>query len=231
MPQLDDSQSPTHQEIHMNFQVEIGFNAAALSAISDLTAAIRGLQPQTTVVSGAVTGEQTKPAATSTAKKSEPESAAPENDDPVTIYWFDSASDEVGTVEGEEAFKALKKKRAKAVKWTESKYKAKLAEQEAAANAETEEVGEDEVPTQQDLIDAFSAYLPLDLDKAERATRVEFVKPLLERFGAKKASEIAEQHRKLAINLVKRKMAGEDIDPTSAKFAEICAEIEDESLV
>mgnify|MGYP000999457626 CR=1 FL=1 len=218
----------------MNFQVEIGFNAAALSAISDLTAAIRGLQPQTTVVSGAVTGEQTKPAATSTAKKSEPESAAPENDDPVTIYWFDSASDEVGTVEGEEAFKALKKKRAKAVKWTESKYKAKLAEQEAAANAETEEVGEDEVPTQQDLIKAFSAYLPAEMeDGEEREARRSFVKAMLQRFGARKASEIAEQHRKLAINLVERKIAGQDVDPTSSKFAEICAEIEaeDESLV
>lgn len=218
----------------MNFQVEIGFNAAALSAISDLTAAIRGLQPQTTVVSGAVAGEQTKPAAASTAKKIEPETASPESDDPVTIYWFDSASDEIGTVEGEDAFKALKKKRAKAVKWTESKYKAKLAEQEAAANAETEEVDEDEVPTQQDLIKAFSTYLPADMvDGEERQDRRDFVRAIVTRFGAKKASEIAEQHRKLAINLVKRKMAGQDVDPTSSKFAEICAEIEgeDDNLV
>lgn len=220
----------------MNFQVEIGFNAAALSAISDLTAAIRGLQPQAIVMSGAVTGEQAKPAAASTAKKSEPESAAPENDDPVTIYWFDSASDEIGTVEGEEAFKALKKKRAKAVKWTESKYKAKLAEQEAAANAETEEEAgkESDVPTKEDLIKAFSTYLPAEMeDGAEREARRAFVKAMLQRFGAKKASEIAEQHRKLAINLVERKIAGQDVDPTSSKFAEICAEIEaeDESLV
>jgi len=213
----------------MNFNVEIGFNSTALTAISELTQAIRALAPAQIVVEKPVVkaAETTKP------KVEQQEPETPEAAEPETIYWFDSAADEVGTVEGEDAFKALKKKRAKLVKFTKSKYDAKVAELEAKAAAAQEEQEEpetdDEPPSVDDVIEVFSSYLPTTLDKAERDERVAFVKPLLERFGAKKATELAEQHRKLAINLVKRKMAGEDIDPTSSKFAEVCEE--EESLV
>lgn len=207
----------------MSFQVEIGFNAAALAAISELTQAIRGLANG----SGPLEVKPTVSAETPKTEKSKENAEAEETGGP--IYWLDNKAGEVGVVDSEAAFKTLKKQNANVVKTTESKYKAKLAEIEAAANAQQDEGTDDEPPSVQDVIDAFSAYLPADLDADERKLRAAFVKPLLERFGAKKATELAEQHRKLAINLVKRKMAGEDIDPTSGKFAEICEE--DESLV
>lgn len=203
----------------MNFQVEIGFNAAALSALNELTQAIRSI--------GSVTA--TNPAPVDTVPTEPVKSKAEPEEPSGAIYWLDNKAGEVGIVDDEAAFKALKKKNANVVKTTESKYKTKLAEIEAAANAAQDEGTDDEPPSVQDVIDAFSAYLPTDLDADERKQRAAFVKPLLERFGAKKATELAEEHRKLAINLVKRKMAGEDIDPTSGKFAEVCEE--DESLV
>ena len=72
-----------------------------------------------------------------------------------------------------------------------------------------------------EAFEAGLATLQAQLDAAERKVRHAFVKPMLERFGAAKASEIADEHRALAINLVQRKMAGEDIDPTDAEFEEI----------
>lgn len=215
----------------MNFQVEIGFNPAAMAAISELTQAIRLLRPTATVeVSttgpAASAASTTKPTKTEDAGKADADSEA----EAVTVYWLDAKANKVGTVEGDAAFKALKKKNPDAVKVTESKYKAKLAELEKAANAAADDDDDQEPPSVDDVIEAFSAYLPADLDKSERAERAAFVKPLLERFGAKKATELLPEHRKLAINLVQRKMAGEDIDPSSGDFAELCEEAE-ESLV
>lgn len=104
---------------------------------------------------------------------------------------------------------------------------AKAAAEKAAAVA----TSTDSVPTVDDLVAAFSAYLPKDLDKEERADRYAFVKPMLQRFGAAKASEILPEHRALAIELVNRKAAGEDIDPTAANFDQFDSDEGDESLV
>ena len=82
----------------------------------------------------------------------------------------------------------------------------------------------EEFPTVEDVIDVFTQYLPKDLDADERSRRHKFVRPMLQRFGVEKATAIAPENRALAIDLVKRKMAGEDIDPERANFA-------DESLV
>lgn len=213
----------------MSFQVEIGFNAAALAAISELTQAIRSIGKAAAITSVTIADDKGELAAALAGKQATGNETPADDKPSETIYWLDNKAGEVGTVESEDKFKALKKKNPNVVKTTESKYKAKLAEIEAAANAQQEESTGDEPPSVQDVIDAFSSYLPADLDADERAERAAFVKPLLQRFGAKKATELAEEHRKLAINLVKRKMAGEDIDPTSGKFAEICDE--DESLV
>ena len=57
---------------------------------------------------------------------------ANENSEAVTIFWFSSATNTTGTVDSEDAFKALKKKDAKVVKITEAKYQAKLAERISA---------------------------------------------------------------------------------------------------
>ena len=154
-----------------------------------------------------------------------------------------------GKVDTEAEYKALKKKAAGTYKVTESIYNEKLAElkakseadaqakkdaaaaakadkaaqakKEASATKAKKEAAPADAPSEEDLIAAFQAYLPKDLSKEERAERHAFVKPLLQRFGAQRATELAEEHRALAINLVQRKMNGEDIDPTSGEFAEV----------
>lgn len=211
----------------------IGLSPETIAVLSDLASAIRSISGTTIkgpITSGtAVDGKK----AESPASKEDAAKAEDKKEDAV-IYWFSSASGKFGEVVGEEAFAALKKKDAKTVKWTQDKYEKavkKAADEAAAAKAAAADSDDDEgeVPSLQDVIDAFGAYLPSDLDKAERAVRAGFVKPMLARFGAGKASELPEEHRRLAINLVQRKAAGQDVDPETSEFEEF--EAEDESLV
>lgn len=205
---------PSSIAINLN----VAFNAETLAAVNSLAAAISasgnaGAAPATSAAN-VKAGGAGKAVDTNTGKDAENDSPA------VTIYWFSSATNEVGTVDSEDAFKALKKKDAKVVKFTEAKYQAKLAELEAAKNTGGSEE-DDEVRTEQDLIDAFGAYLDPSLDEDEKAERRAFVSPLVKRFGAKKASAIPEEHRKLALNLLARKEAGEDVDPENDEFEAI----------
>lgn len=218
----------------MSLNVTIGLNEETLAALNSLTAAIVGIQGGVSAPAAAASVADTsktaaktatKPAATKT-KAQEPE-VDEEPAEPVTIYWFSSATNTTGKVDSEEAYKALKKKDPKTVKYTEEKYKAKLAELEAAAAEEEEEADEEEAPTEQDIIAAFGAYLPADLSEEEKAERRPFVKAILDRFGAKKATALPEKHRRLAINLVQRKMAGEDVDAENDEFQAI----DEDSLV
>lgn len=220
----------------MSFNVTIGLNDETLTALNALTAAIKALgagavsaAPSAAVIessaketSAALAKAEEKPAAKATTKAKVEEEA---EEEAVTIYWFSSASNTVGIVDSEEAFKALKKKDPKTVKYTEAKYKSKLAELEAAAEeAEEEEAAEEDdapAPTEKDIIAVFGAYLPADLDDDEKAERRPFVKAILDRFGAKKATALPEEHRRLAINLVQRKMAGEDVDVENDEFQEV----------
>lgn len=223
----------------MSFNVTIGLNAETLSALNDLTAAIKGISaagsitaPETVVSNTAADtpAKAEKPATKAKAKAAEKEEAA----EPVTIYWYSSASGEVGIVESEAEFKALKKADAKTVKITEDKYQALLAKQgEAEEEQEEETVEEDDapIPTDKDIIRVFGEYLPKDLDKAERAKRAPFVKAILDRFGAPRATELPEEHRRLAINLVERKLAGEDVDPKKDGYQEVSRDDEDDQLV
>lgn len=199
----------------MSLQVTIGFNPEALSAIAELTAAIRGISGGTVV--------NTAPAATSKPASKPATKADDEETGPVT--WANHAKGTFGEVADEKAFVALKKKDAKIVKTTAAQHAELVAKAEAAAAEEEEE----EFPTEEDVLNAFGGYLPADLDKAERAVRVKFVKPLLERFGAAKATQLAPEHRKLAINLVLRKAAGQDVDPVDGEYEEF--EAEEEGLV
>lgn len=208
----------------------IGLSPDTIAVLSDLASAIRSISGAT--IKGPVTSGNADAGikADASAVKADQAKAEDKKEDAV-IYWFSSASGKFGEVVGEEAFAALKKKDAKTVKWTQDKYdKAvkKAADEAAAAKAAAENADDDgeEAPSLQDVIDAFGAYLPSDLDKAERAVRAGFVKPLLARFGAGKASELPEEHRRLAINLVQRKAAGQDIDPESDEFEEFDAEVE-----
>jgi hypothetical protein len=201
----------------MTLQVTIGFNPETLSAIGDLAAAIRGAiggaapvaKPSTTVVANnaAVTDDK--------------------GGEAVTIYWGNHTKAVYGVVDSEEAYAALKKKDAKLVKLTKAQYDKKLAEIAAAAKALEDAAGAD-IPSEEDLIEAFSTYLPAEgLEEAEKKERRAIVKAIATRFGATKASAIGEKDRALAINLVQRVNAGQDIDVTDAEFEEFEAEEDD----
>lgn len=195
----------------MTLSVLIGFNPEALAAIAELTSAIRSIGGS---------APSTKTATTTSAAPT-----TPKDDAPVSIKWVDNSRNECGIAEDETEYKALKKASPKVVKATDATYEKMLATK-AAADAANNDEGD--IPTEEDVLAAFGGYLPKDLDKAERTIRVAFVKPLLARFGADKASNLPEEHRALAINLVLRKAAGQDIDPETDEFEEFEAE---ESLV
>ncbi|WP_312388145.1 hypothetical protein [Stutzerimonas nitrititolerans] len=221
--------------------------------ISDkFAAAINGLSEAIRFASGATTAaaqEVGKSAAAVTDAGKTAESKAESG----PIFWADNSTGYFGKVatEAEYAAKkaeadgvykitetiynekqaALKGKNAadaKAKKAADAKAK-KEADTKKGAESTTEKKGAEHPPVEA-LVEVFARYLPKDLDKETRAERAKFVKPLLERFGAARASELLPEHRALAMNLVERKMAGEDIDPTSADFAEVCAEVEEDMI-
>ena len=216
----------------MNLQLTIGLNPEALSAVQDLAAAIRS-------ISGvAASGNQTsiKVSSATAAETKEPEA------DEGPFFWADESTGFFGEVPTLAAYNKLKKKDPGVYRITDSIHaskvealrekneadaaakKAAAAAKKAAADKKPVAKSDDDAPSIDDLIAVFSAYLPKDLDAAERKVRHAFVKPMLTRFGAAKASEIGDEHRALAINLVQRKMAGEDIDPTDAEFEAIDAD-------
>lgn len=206
--------------IPSTFTLTLNLGEPTLAAINGLAASIASLSGGTAISSKpAASAANVKAGDKGAAKDTSTGGDAEDSSTSVTIYWFSSASNTVGTVDSEEAFKALKKKDAKVVKFTKEKYEAKVAEL-AKANAASEEE-DDDIPTEQDLIDAFGAYLSPDLDEDEKTERRAFVGPIVKRFGAKKASAIPEEHRKLALNLLARKVAGEDVDPENDDFQEI----------
>ena len=208
--------------IPSTFTLTLNLGEPTLAAINGLAASIASLSGGAAIPSKpAASAANVKAGDKGAAKDTSTGTDADDSSTNVTIYWFSSATDSVGTVDSEEAFKALKKKDAKVVKIPETKYQAKLAELEKAKAAAAQADDEDDIPTEQDLIDAFGAYLNPDLDEDEKTERRAFVGPIVKRFGAKKASAIPEEHRKLALNLLARKVAGEDVDPENDDFQEI----------
>ena len=211
--------------------------------ISDkFAAAINGLSEAIRFASGATTAaaqEVGKSAAAVTDAGKTAESKAESG----PIFWADNSTGYFGKVANEAEYAAKKAEADGVYKITETIYNEKqaaLKEKNAAdakakkeadakkgAESTTEKKGAEHPPVEA-LVEVFARYLPKDLDKETRAERAKFVKPLLERFGAARASELLPEHRALAMNLVERKMAGEDIDPTSADFAEVCAQAEDD---
>lgn len=224
----------------MNFEVTVGLNAEALSTIKDLVAAIRGIGAGASTVN-LVPGKVTSTTVETKAAEVETEEGP--------FYWANNETGFFGQVETIAEYNKLKKKDAAVYRIPANVHdekvkelratneaaaaakKAAAAEKAAAAKKTTTTKKEAAAPSSDDLIAVFSSYLPKDLDKDERAKRAEFVKPMLARFGAAKATELPEENRALAINLVQRKMAGEDVDPTTAEFAEVGAEVEEDDLV
>ena len=214
----------------MNLQLTISLNPEALSAVNDLAAAIRsiGSVGHTAAAAINVLGAAAEESKTTTA-------------DEGPFYWADESTGFFGEVPTLAAYNKLKKKDPGVYRITDSIHASKVealrekneadaaakksaAKKPAATEKKPATKSDDEAPSIEDLIAVFSAYLPKDLEADERKVRHAFVKPMLTRFGAAKASEITDEHRALAINLVQRKMAGEDIDPTDAEFEAIDAD-------
>ena len=229
----------------MNIQITVNLGGETLSAIESLTEAVKSINFPQAPVSTDASVKVEDSAKGSASDESEEKAAGP-------VYWADNDSGDFGKMDTEAEFKARKKKHPTIYLVPKSVYDEKLAKlkakNEAAqaaakaekvaaagkaekaekpAKAEKQAKSSEPVPTEEELIDAFQQYLPKDLSKEERAARHAFVKPLLTRFGAARATELLPEHRALAINLVLRKLAGEDIDPESSEFAEICAEAEE----
>lgn len=191
----------------MTLQVTLGLNSETLAALNDLTAAIRGIS------GGAAPAATTSTTAKNTAPKDEA------GDGP--IYWGNNVKGTFGEVANQAAYDALKKKDAKLVKLTPAQFK-KKTDEKAAADAAAAGGNDDEILSLEDLIEAFSVYLPatgLD-DKTKKARRAQVVQ-IANRFDAAKASEIPEEHRRLAVNLVQRLAAGQDVDIDDAEFEEL----------
>ena len=102
----------------MNFQVTIGFNEEALSAIQSLTAAIRSIGGGSANASTAVTAAGTAAADLD---------AASDAADTGPIYWADNSTGHFGKVDTEAEYKAQKKKAAPGTGIGRSSTKARIA--------------------------------------------------------------------------------------------------------
>lgn len=203
------------------FNITLNLGEPTLSAINSLAAAISACAGSAPAAA-ASTPAANKASASDTSNKSKPETD--ENGD--VIFYGNHEKQEYFT--GTEAeFKAAKAKDKKLVKLTETAYNKKLAELEAASKTDDSGDGDEKEYTEQDLIDAFGSFLDPNLDAEEKEARRTFVAPLVKRFGAKKASQIPAEHRALALNLLARHVAGQDVDPANDEFEAIEADDED----
>lgn len=188
-------------------------------AINNLADALRGIGQ----VPLALPAKETVVNSTVTVVKAEKEPTGP-------FYWKDADTNYFGKESTQKALDKMLKEKSSIVQIEEAEYaklEAELRERNAAAAAKEKESKtifseSAKLPeaTVEEVIAAFTKYLPKDLDADERKARHAFVKPLLQRFGADKATNLKPQHRALAIQLVERKMAGEDIDPEGTEFLE-----------
>jgi hypothetical protein len=191
-------------------------------AINDHTAALLVLAEAIRTAGGgtvnvvATAGKTDKPAAT-TVKTTPKEEEQEEG----TIFWADNKAGTVGKVASQAEYDKLKKKNPNLTKTTETGYNKKLKDAKAKAEAEKAKGGGGEEPTVEDLANAFGAFLPKDLEGDVRDERRAFAKEIIARFGGPKITDMPEEHYALAINLVKRKMAGHEFDVEDAEFEEI----------
>lgn len=120
-------------------------------------------------------------------------------------YWKTPDGTEVGEFANAKEFAAAQKQRdVKLVKIPKATYSKLLKEikERAAKNAETEAGEDGDQPTENDLIEAFKAYLPKDLDADERKVRQGKVRPFLDGKGVKKATELDASDYAEAIDFV-----------------------------
>lgn len=118
---------------------------------------------------------------------------------------YKAAEEQHGEIEeiAKTEFNELKKADdAKAKAAADKKAKAEAAKQAKAEAAKQAAASEQEHPSEEDLIAAFTQYLPKDLDKDERAARAPKVRDYLQEAGAKKATDLKPEQRADAIAFV-----------------------------
>lgn len=218
----------------MNLQVTIGFNEEALSAISGLTEAIRSIGgTHANVTRQTATDDTVYPVywrdaargSVGIAKTAEDYDLVKRNmpkaykiDDVAYRKYLEENKAELEAAAAESDDKPSK---AKAEKPAKAKAEKPAKSAKSAAEDKPAKAASEKVPSLDDLVAVVTQYLPQGLTKEERAPRAAFVKPILNRFGAAKASELAPEHRAIVMNLIERKMAGEDVDPETAEYEEI----------
>ncbi len=174
--------------------------AANTEALNNLAAAIREK-----FAAGASAAASASTATSSKTTSDKAADTAGETAEP--IYWHNPTTKEFGTAESEAEFKKLKKADAKVVKIPASKYE-KLVE-EASKTSDDDATDGDysdrildlisevpEEPTEDDIRELFTRYLPNDLDKSERDARAELIKPILAGVKAPKATAVKEEDRR-----------------------------------
>lgn len=214
----------------MSLEVAIKEHSAA---ILELAAAIRGAgsvsSAALTAAGAAVNKTETKADPKPVDKKEE--DSKEEEQAAVKVYWAQNIKGTFGVVDSEAEYLALKKKDAKVVKLTEAGYEKKVkaaAEAEAAAADDKKGSGAKTTKlTKKDVAEAFGLFLPKDLEEEERDERRAFAQEILARFGGERLTEMPEEHFALAINMVKRKLAGQEFDVADAEFEEI----EEDSMI
>lgn len=215
----------------MNITLNIKLDEASLTAIGNLIRPLTGvLAAEDTAVVEPAQSEKTTSA------------------DQGPFLWANHQTGEFGKVNSKAAYDKLKAKDSDVVRVTEAQYKKLVADAKKDAEEEKEEkapakakketkkatkkkAADTDVPDKAELIEVFSEFLPKDLDKKTRIERREFVSGILQRCGASKVSELKDDYWAMAIELVQRKLAGEDVDPNRADFDLIEEEDEDDDLV
>lgn len=216
-------------------EITVGLNEKTLASLDKLALAISSLS------SAASLAQVSAVQITEAAGNNETET------DEGPFYWADSKDGQFGKAKDKAGYDKLKKKSDTVYRIPESKYnelqealrakneekreenkaakEAEKAAEKAAEKpkAETKKAPVSDAPSSDDLIKVVTGFLSKDLDADERKARAGFIKPMLTRFGVEKASLIPEEHRALAINLIERKLAGEDVDPETAELAEVGA--------
>lgn len=133
----------------------------------------------------------------------------PPAEDKGPFHWHNPTSKEFGTAKTKAAFDKLVKADSDVTRITADELKA-LEE-----GGEEEEEGDDtKVPTVDDLKREFGAFLQID-DEKKRNARKGFVQKMVDSVGAERASEIPEEYRAAALQMLKDALAGKKPDPSS----------------
>lgn len=223
----------------MNITVSVKVQDELVSAINNLAAAFAAAGPIVSTEAANVTPRVEKAEAKTSAKTTRTKAKTEEKG---PFLYANHSTGEFGSVDTKAEYDALKAEDSDIVRVTQAQYdalaaKAEAGDDEAEAKAEAKkaeakkteskktekaktEKSKSAAPSKAELVETFRGFLPEDLDAEERAERRQFIAALLQRYGVERVRDLAEAHWGEAVDLIQRKLAGEDIDPTAANLGE-----------